>query len=495
MDEPVQPGEILAKKYRVEKVLGIGGMGVVVSATHLELDQKVALKFMHANAYATEEAKNRFQREARIASKLRSEHVARVSDTGVLENGAPYIVMEYLDGVDLSAQLQQFGPMPVGYAAECIVQACDAIGEAHSHGIVHRDLKPANLFLTQHSDGSPLVKVLDFGISKATGADTGMAMTKTGALLGSPLYMSPEQMRSLKTVDARTDIWAIGVILFELLTAHTPFTADSFGDLLLQVMTTTPKPLRQLRPDVPPEVSALVERCLTKDPAARVQSVAEIATVLAPFCSASGVVLAQRITTLAHRSGTGDPRVTTRDPPRATLEAATAPGPSAAAAGAGTNAGWGGTGAPEAPPRSTAALWIGVAVLLACGVTFAVVAITKRASPAESTATSAATPSASAVTATASAPVVSTATAAATTTSVASPATGTPPLPSATEAVAAPPPPPPAPIATTSRSLGKSPSATPSPVVPAAPPPSPQPPTRPATTAAHPPANLLDTSQ
>jgi serine/threonine-protein kinase len=343
MEDPVRPGEILAEKYRVDQVLGVGGMGVVVAATHLELEQKVALKFMHANAYITEEARNRFLREARIASKLRSEHVARVTDTGVLANGAPYIVMEYLEGVDLSVQLTQHGPMPLGYAAECIVQACDAVGEAHAHGIVHRDLKPANLFLTQHTDGSPLIKVLDFGISKATqGVDGAMAMTKTGALLGSPLYMSPEQMRSLKTVDARTDVWALGVILFELLTGTTPFNADNFGDLLVLVMTSEPSQLHSHKPDMPAEVAALIQRCLTKDPALRVQSVAEIAGVLAPFCSASGVVLAQRIHAVAQRSGTtGDPRVT-----------------GTPQLGGGTHAGWGGASAPGVSPQPSSA-WMG----------------------------------------------------------------------------------------------------------------------------------------
>jgi len=311
MDEPVRPGDILAQKYRVDKVLGVGGMGVVVAATHLQLDQKVALKFM-LNGFSTGDALARFHREARIAVKLRSEHVARVSDTGTLENGSPYIVMEYLEGCDIGAQLTQHGPMPVGFAAECIVQACDAVGEAHAHGIVHRDLKPANLFLTQHADGSPLVKVLDFGISKAAAGPEGdgLGMTKTGAIMGSPLYMSPEQMRSLKMVDARTDVWALGVILYEMLTAKTPFDAENYGDLLVQVMTLPHTPLRTLRPDVPAEISDLVDRCLSKDLAARLGSVAELAEGLAPFCAANGVVIAQRIVTLARRAGTTGGRLT-----------------------------------------------------------------------------------------------------------------------------------------------------------------------------------------
>jgi serine/threonine protein kinase len=353
MDDPVRPGDILAQKYRVERVLGVGGMGVVVAATHLELEQRVALKFMLGDGFKTPDALTRFQREARIAVKLRSEHVARVSDTGTLENGAPYIVMEYLEGTDLGAQLAQYGPMPVGFAAECIVQACDAVGEAHAHGIVHRDLKPANLFLTQTPDGSALVKVLDFGISKASnGLDSGMAMTKTGTVMGSPLYMSPEQMRSLKNVDARADVWALGVIMYELLTGQTPFIGDSFGDLLLAVMTTPHPPIRQLRPDVPLQIAALVDACLAKEPTVRVQSVAEIAQVLAPFCSAAGIVLAQRITALARKAGTtGDPR----------------------AAASATGAGWGSTHREQ--PRSKQ-VWLGAVVgivVLAGGILVGVV--------------------------------------------------------------------------------------------------------------------------
>jgi hypothetical protein len=367
MDEPVQPGEILAQKYRVDRVLGVGGMGVVVAATHISLDQRVALKFMLAQAFQRPEALSRFHREARIAVKLRSEHVARVTDTGTLENGAPYIVMEYLEGADLGAQLAQNGPMPVGFAAECIVQACDAVGEAHSHGVIHRDLKPANLFLTQRPDGSPLVKVLDFGISKASAsAEEGMAMTKTGAIMGSPLYMSPEQLRSLKTVDARTDVWALGVVLYELLSGVVPFNADSFGDLLLLVMTTPHRPLATFCPQIPPQVSMLVDACLAKDPAQRVQSVAQLAEALSPFCSATGVVIAQRVVALARRSGTtGDPRVIT--------------GVNALAAG-NTGVGWAGSGsAPVAPKRPWALL--AVAGLAIAGLAIAGVAYGTRSHP------------------------------------------------------------------------------------------------------------------
>jgi len=515
MDDPVQPGQVLAKKYRVDRVLGIGGMGVVVAATHLELDQKVALKFMHAGVFVTEDARLRFQREARIASKLHSEHVARVTDTGTLENGAPYIVMEYLDGVDLSGQLSQYGPMPVGYAAECVVQACDAIGEAHANGIVHRDLKPANLFLTTRPDGSPLVKVLDFGISKASGGpEAGMAMTKTGALLGSPLYMSPEQMRSLKTVDARTDIWALGVILYELLTGRTPFISETFADLLLEVLTAQPPTLLQLRPDVPPEVSALVERCLTKDPAARVQSVAEIAEVLAPFCVASVGILAERITALARRSGTtGDPRVTTGNsrPNLTPSPVQTSPGPASLGAphpagiaapppGARTHAEFGATGSPEPSTRSAPWGWIGLGTAVALGAVAVVVTLPRVHGSFTGSLTSV-EPSALSDAAPAAPPVAPFATGPATASppSTGAPIAASPAPPTIATAQPLPPAPavPPTPNTPGTHPLSRvAPPAPPTPALPATVHPAPPtPPRAPATTTAHPQSGMLDTSE
>ena len=210
---PVRPGDVLAGKYRVDRVLGVGGMGVVVAATHLQLQQRVALKFMLDAGLAQPTQVERFGREARAAVRLRSDHVARVLDVGTLETGSPYIVMEYLDGSDIGSVLEQRGAMPVDMAVDCVLQACDAVAEAHALGIVHRDLKPRNLFLTTRNDGRALVKVLDFGISKhTTGSD--LSLTRTTEIMGSPSYMSPEQFRSAKLVDERTDIWALGAILY-----------------------------------------------------------------------------------------------------------------------------------------------------------------------------------------------------------------------------------------------------------------------------------------
>jgi serine/threonine-protein kinase len=233
-EAPVREGDVLADKYRVDRVLGMGGMGVVVAATHLQLERRVAVKFMLPAALAVDkDALGRFQREAKVAVQLSSEHVAKVLDTGSFADGTPYIVMEYLEGEDLGERLKLSTTFAVSSMADFIIQACDAIAEAHSLGLVHRDLKPANLFMTKRRDGTPLIKVLDFGISKSMSiGDGNLALTKTTTMLGSPLYMSPEQMRSAKKVDQRTDIWSLGIIMYELLGGRVPFDSDTLGDLL-----------------------------------------------------------------------------------------------------------------------------------------------------------------------------------------------------------------------------------------------------------------------
>jgi eukaryotic-like serine/threonine-protein kinase len=281
----VREGEILAGKYRVEKVLGVGGMGVVVAAHHVQLDEKVAVKFLLPAIAEHPDAVRRFLREARAAVKIKSEHVARVFDVGTLENGAPYFVMEHLEGGDLSAWLQQRGAMPVEQAVEFVIQACVAVADAHALGIVHRDLKPANLFCVRRSDGLLSIKVLDFGISKMTtpADEAGLSMTSTGSKMGSPYYMSPEQMRSSKTVDAGTDIWALGVILYELMTGAVPFKGESITDLAVVVTTQDPRPPRELRPEIPLDLESAVLRCLRKQRQHRYRHVGELALAILPF--------------------------------------------------------------------------------------------------------------------------------------------------------------------------------------------------------------------
>ncbi|MEP7050745.1 MAG: serine/threonine-protein kinase [Pseudomonadota bacterium] len=294
----VEPGQILIGKYRIERVLGIGGMGVVVAATHVHLEERVAIKFLLPEALYNGEAVARFIREARAAVRIKSEHVARVSDVGTLENGSPYMVMEYLEGTDLSDLVQRQGAMSVADAVESLLQACEAIAEAHALHIVHRDLKPANLFMIRRADGTPSVKVLDFGISKIggpPGTASDLGMTKTTAVMGSPLYMSPEQMASSRDVDQRTDIWALGVILYELVSGRMPFNADTMPQLCAMILQQSPPLLRSIRADVPDGLEQVIARCMEKDRTKRYATVAELAQALLPFAPRRARASVERI--------------------------------------------------------------------------------------------------------------------------------------------------------------------------------------------------------
>ncbi|MGH7437349.1 MAG: serine/threonine-protein kinase, partial [Polyangiaceae bacterium] len=307
-DEPivsVRPGDVLVGKYRVERILGVGGMGVVVAAHHLQLDEKVAIKLLLPEALKNSQAVARFAREARTAVKIKSEHVAKVTDVGELPDGAPYIVMEYLEGADLGAILQKSGALPIARAVDFLLQACVAVAEAHALRIVHRDLKPANLFCIQRSDGQQVIKVLDFGISKLNDAASAASasMTKTSAVMGTPLYMSPEQMRSAKVVDSRTDIWALGVILYELVAGVAPFEAPSVMELAINIAQEPPPPLRDKRPDAPPELEAVILACVEKDPEQRYANVGELATALLPFAPPHARALVDRITGIIRSAG------------------------------------------------------------------------------------------------------------------------------------------------------------------------------------------------
>jgi serine/threonine-protein kinase len=301
----VREGDVLAGKYRVERILGIGGMGVVVAAHHVRLDEKVALKFLLPEALGNVEAVARFAREARAAVRIKSEHVARVIDVDTLPNGAPYMVMEYLEGGDLAAWLEQRGALPVEQAVEFVLQASVAVADAHALGIVHRDLKPANLFCVRRSDGQLSIKVLDFGISKMTdiGGSAPGSMTRTAALMGSPLYMSPEQMRSSKDVDAQTDIWALGVILFELMTGRPAFLGESVMELAIKVANEPTPSIRSFRPDVPVGLEAVVATCMEKDRRRRYRNVAELALALLPFAPKRARTSVERISGIIQAAG------------------------------------------------------------------------------------------------------------------------------------------------------------------------------------------------
>ena len=274
----VEPGDVLGGKYRVGRVIGSGAMGVIVEAMHLQLGTQVAVKVLRASYAEKPEVAERFLREARAAAQLRSEHICRVHDYGQLDDGTPFMVMELLEGRDLGTLVDQEGPLPADLVANCIVQVCKGIAEPHGRGMIHRDLKPTNLFLEYRGDGVPFVKILDFGIAKFESSD--FKLTETSSVVGSPSYMAPEQLRSSKGVGTRTDIWALGVVMYELLTEKQPFTGESMTDLALAISTEPPMPFPVT---VAPALEQIVLTCLEKDPAKRYQNVAELAEALAPF--------------------------------------------------------------------------------------------------------------------------------------------------------------------------------------------------------------------
>jgi serine/threonine protein kinase len=290
---PVPVGELVAGKYRIERVLGHGGMGVVVAAMHEQLRQRVAIKMLLPEAKASPNAVSRFLREARAAAAIKGEHVARVLDVGELEGGSPYIVMEHLEGRDLAAILAALPEprrLPAEEAVGYVLQACEAIAEAHAAGIVHRDLKPSNLFLSRRPDGTPMVKVLDFGISKALLSPGGEGtLTTTSSFVGSPIYAPPEQLVAAHEVDARADIWALGTILYEGMAGRPPYVGDSVMHVASRIFNEPPTPLGQLRPDLPVELVAVVMRCLEKKPEDRFQDVSGLAEGLAPFAPAASI--------------------------------------------------------------------------------------------------------------------------------------------------------------------------------------------------------------
>jgi serine/threonine-protein kinase len=276
-------GQLVADKYRVDHVIGAGGMGVVLAATHLDLGQPVAIKVLRD---ANEEAIARFQREARLIVRLRSEHVARVFDVGALDDDTPYYVMERLEGEDLSKVLAKRKTLPVEQAVDYVLEACEAIAEAHTLGVVHRDLKPANLFVARGPGGKGSVKVLDFGVSTAMTSDPSQVghLTNEGVALGSPGYMSPEQIESSRDVDSRADIYSIGAILYRLTSGVNPYKGETFMSVLAAMASAPLAPLTSIA-NVPPNFAKVVEHCLAQDRDARPGSIAEVAKLLAPFGS------------------------------------------------------------------------------------------------------------------------------------------------------------------------------------------------------------------
>jgi serine/threonine-protein kinase len=292
---PFANGELIAGKYKVIDLIGTGGVGFVVSARHVRLDELVAIKFLRPEFVRNVDAVKRFTAEARANFKIKNDHVVRVLDVDALEDGAPFIVMELLEGVDLGRIVSTRGPLPAAQAVEYVLQACEAIAAAHACYVVHRDIKPENLFITRDGPEAENVKVLDFGISKlALGSALTQRATQANTVLGSPPYMSPEQLRAAEEVDSRTDIWSLGCVLYELLTGVAPFERSSVPEICAAVLDDEPPPLRLMQPSIAPELDAIVLRCLQKQPELRYQDVAALAAALLPFAPAEATKYAER---------------------------------------------------------------------------------------------------------------------------------------------------------------------------------------------------------
>jgi serine/threonine-protein kinase len=277
-------GNTLGGKYRIERVLGAGGMGSVYLAEDTQSGQRVAVKVIHGNLPGNVAAiVSRFEREARAAGSIDTEHICRCLDAGSdPDSGLPFMVLELLDGEDLQACLQRLGPLPPSLALRIVAQACLGLAAAHQANVVHRDIKPANIFLAKAGDDRRTVKVLDFGVAKVRRDPTEMSsdtgnLTRTGSMLGSPLYMSPEQARSVKNVDHRSDLWSLGIVLYQALAGRTPYEeATGLGELILALCSDLPPPVQTFAPWVTPEVAAVVDRALRLDMRERFQSAAEM---------------------------------------------------------------------------------------------------------------------------------------------------------------------------------------------------------------------------
>jgi eukaryotic-like serine/threonine-protein kinase len=282
-EEGAELDQIVAGKYRLTRMVGRGGMGSVWEGVHVSLGTRVAVKFIDAEHAQSKEAQSRFLNEARAAAKLRSKHVVQVHDQGVTEDGRPYIVMEFLAGEPLDRRLDRQGALSLQETAVIIVQVCRALAKAHEVGIVHRDLKPENVFIVHdEEDGHDTVKVVDFGIAKFTDSSFGLSSaTRTGSVLGTPYYMSPEQARGLRSVDHRADLWSIGVIAFRCVAGRLPFEGEAIGDLLVKICT-APLPVpSQIVPGLPPGFDAWFSRALGREPSDRFQSAPELSEALA----------------------------------------------------------------------------------------------------------------------------------------------------------------------------------------------------------------------
>ena len=305
----LEPGAVVAGRYRIEALIGEGGMGRVHLARHLELGERVALKVLRRDRSLGDDAEERLRREAKAVARMRGENIARVTDAGVDDAAGPFLVMEYVAGRSLSEVLAADGPVPVERAVDWALQVCVALAEAHGLGIVHRDLKPSNLRLTAREDGTPLVKVLDFGIAKVAQLAV-RTLTETANMLGSPHYMSPEQIREARAVDARTDVWSLGVVLYELVTNKRPFDAFTMAGVVAAIAADEPASPREHRHDLDEGLAKVILRMLAKDVGERFASTVEAAEALAPFGGPDAESMLRRIKAIAASPrGWSDPPV------------------------------------------------------------------------------------------------------------------------------------------------------------------------------------------
>jgi eukaryotic-like serine/threonine-protein kinase len=359
----IQPGQIIAGRYRVEHLLGQGGMGVVVAATHTALDDTVAIKFLMPSISSSPATVARFLREAQAAGKIKSRHVARVIDFGALDSGVQFMVMEHLEGMDLGRVLKERGAVDVALASRYALETCEGLAAAHALGIVHRDIKPGNLFLARGPGGAEEIKLLDFGISKVEPTSP-ESLTRTHTAMGSPCYMAPEQMRSAREVDTRADQWSLGVVLFELVTGRVPFQAESLPELCSLVLEGTAPPVRSIKPELPERLERLLARCLARRREDRYADVGELSRELAPLTLPEGPLIAARVDRVLHGSESRPPELS--EPP--SVEEPAAPGVSSPSHGAVTNTTFGRTRGSLGPqPRSRRAIFGVVGAAVATG--------------------------------------------------------------------------------------------------------------------------------
>jgi len=281
-------GAVIAGKFRLERVIGRGGMGAVWLARHLQLDMPVAIKFMDGAAATAPDARQRFEREARAAAQIRSPHIVQVLDHG-LDEESPYIVMELLEGEDLGVRLRRVQRLSLGALEPLLNQAAKGLRRAHDLGIIHRDLKPSNLFITR-VDEDEIVKLLDFGVAKLRWTGALGDFTQAGTLLGSPSYMSPEQARGQRSIDHRSDLWSLGVIVFRAVTGVKPFKGDSIGDLIIKLCIDPPPVASEILPGLPPALDEFFARAFQHEPEGRFQSALELAAAFSAIARAAGPV-------------------------------------------------------------------------------------------------------------------------------------------------------------------------------------------------------------